>query len=152
MHLSGCFAVKQKGQNISNIKAYMLDHIYGLAYITIMKLEATDVFKQLADTTRLRCLLLLQSEGELCVCELIHAIEESQPKISRHLAHLRKSGLVMDRKEGLWVHYRLNPALPEWVLAVLAETLVAVSTEQPYGADRVKLSAMPNRPGSRCCA
>ena len=117
-----------------------------------MKIEATDVFKQLADTTRLRCLLLLQSEGELCVCELIHAVEESQPKISRHLAHLRNSGLVVDRKEGLWVHYRLNPALPEWVVTILAETLAAVSTEQPYGSDLVKLSAMPNRPGGRCCA
>lgn len=130
----------------------MLAHIYGLTYIMVMKLEATEVFKQFADATRLRCLLLLQSEGELCVCELIHAIEESQPKISRHLAHLRKSGLVVDRKEGLWVHYRLNPALPEWVLAVLGETLSAASIEQPYGSDLMKLSDMPNRPGSRCCA
>jgi len=130
----------------------MLAHIYGLAYIFAMKIEATEVFKQLADITRLRCLLLLQSEGELCVCELIHAIEASQPKISRHLAHLRKSSLVVDRKEGLWVHYRLNPELPDWVMTVLDETLAAVSTEQPYGADLVKLSDMPNRPGGRCCA
>jgi len=130
----------------------MVDHIYGLAYIIVMKLDATEVFKLLADSTRLRCLLLLQSQGELCVCELIYAIEESQPKISRHLAHLRNSGLVVDRKEGLWVHYRLNPDLPAWVEAVLAGTLAAVSTEQPYGSDLVKLSAMPNRPGSRCCA
>jgi len=130
----------------------MVVHIYGLAYIIVMELQATDLFKLFADTTRLRCLLLLKSEGELCVCELIHAIEESQPKISRHLAHLRNSGLVVDRKEGLWVHYRLNPDLPEWVEAVLAETLTAVSTEQPYGSDLVNLSDMPNRPGSRCCA
>jgi len=130
----------------------MLVHIYGLTYIVAMKLDATEIFKLLADTTRLRCLLLLQSEGELCVCELIHAIEESQPKISRHLAHLRNSGLVVDRKEGLWVHYRLNPVLPKWVEAVLAETLAAVSGEQPYGSDLVKLFAMPNRPGSRRCA
>lgn len=130
----------------------MVVHIYALAYIRPMNIEANDVFKQLSDITRLRCLLLLQSEGELCVCELIHAIAESQPKISRHLAHLRKSGLVVGRKEGLWVHYRLNPALPEWVNAVLTETLAAASTEQPYGSDLVKLSDMPNRPGSRCCA
>lgn len=130
----------------------MLYHIYGLTYITAMKLEATELFKLLADTTRLRCLLLLQSEGELCVCELIHAIGDSQPKISRHLAHLRKSELVVDRREGLWVHYQLNPNLPEWVNTVLAETLAAVSTEQPYGSDLVSLSDMPNRPGGRCCA
>ena len=117
-----------------------------------MEIVATELFKLLADTTRLRCLLLLQSEGELCVCELIHAIGDSQPKISRHLAHLRKSGLVIDRKEGLWVHYRLNQNLPDWVDTVLAGTLAAVSTQHPYGSDLVKLSDMPNRPGGRCCA
>ena len=117
-----------------------------------MNIEATELFKLLADTTRLRCLLLLQSEGELCVCELIHALGDSQPKISRHLAHLRKSGLVVDRKEGLWVHYRLSPGLPGWANTILAETLAAVSAEQPYGSDLVKLSDMPNRPGGRCCA
>jgi ArsR family transcriptional regulator len=130
----------------------MLAHIYVLAYIMAMKLEAIELFKLLADPTRLRCLLLLRSEGELCVCELIYAIAESQPKISRHLAHLRKSGLVVDRKEGLWVHYRLNPALPEWMSAVLAQTLAAMSTRKPYASDLVKLSDMPNRPGGRCCA
>lgn len=130
----------------------MVDHIYGVAYILAMNIEATELFKLLADTTRLRCLRLLQSEGELCVCELMHAIGDSQPKISRHLSHLRKSELVVDRKEGLWVHYRLNPVLPEWVSAVLEQTLAAVSTQQPYGSDLVSLSDMPNRPGGRCCA
>ena len=130
----------------------MLVHIYGLTYILPMNIEATELFKLLADTTRLRCLLLLQSEGELCVCELMHAIGDSQPKISRHLAHLRKSELVVDRKEGLWVHYRLNPTLPEWVRIVLEQTLAAVSTQQPYGSDLVNLSDMPNRPSGRCCA
>jgi len=130
----------------------MLVHIYGLAYIVAMKIEATEVFKQFADSTRLRCLLLLKSEGELCVCELIHAIGESQPKISRHLAHLRKSGLVLDRKEGLWVHYRLHPELPGWVQAILSNAQEGVSEQQPYVSDRLSLSDMPNRPGSQCCA
>jgi len=130
----------------------MLYHIYGLTYILAMKFEAIEVFKQFADSTRMRCLLLLQSEGELCVCELIHAIGESQPKISRHLAHLRKAGLVVDRKDGLWVHYCLNPNLPDWINSVLAETLSAVSKQQPYRVDHMNLSDMPNRPGGRCCS
>ena len=130
----------------------MLYHIYGLAYITIMNIEATEVFKQMSDMTRLRCLLLLQAEGELCVCELIHAIDESQPKISRHLAHLRKSGLVLDRKEGLWVFYRLNPELPEWVQGVLKNTEEGTAVQQVFIFDRLSLSSMPNRPGSKCCA
>ncbi|MCW8899339.1 MAG: metalloregulator ArsR/SmtB family transcription factor [Gammaproteobacteria bacterium] len=117
-----------------------------------MNIEASEFFKQLADGTRLRTLLLLQSEGELCVCELIHAISESQPKISRHLATLRKAGLVVDRKEGVWVHYRLNPDLPRWVNTVLAETLSTSAEQQPYKSDFTRLSIMPDRPGGRCCA
>lgn len=118
----------------------------------IQNIEPAELFKQLADATRLRTLVLLQTEGELCVCELIHAIGESQPKISRHLAHLRKSGLVVDRKEGTWVHYRLNPDLPGWVNAVLAETVAAALVQQPFNADLKSLSTMPDRPGGRCCA
>lgn len=118
----------------------------------ITNIEPSELFKQLADITRLRSLLLLQSEGELCVCELIHAIGDSQPKISRHLAHLRKSGLVVDHKEGVWVHYRLNPDLPGWVNTVLAETLSAAAEQQPYISDLSSLSTMPDRPAGRCCA
>ena len=76
-------------------------------------------FPALADPTRLRCLLLLAAEGELCVCELTHALDESQPKISRHLALLRESGVVLDRRQGQWIYYRINPDLPGWVREVL---------------------------------
>lgn len=119
--------------------------------MNIKNIEPIELFKQLADVTRLRCLVLLQSEGELCVCELIHAMGDSQPKISRHLAQLRKSGLVVDRKEGVWVHYRLNPELPAWVNTVLAETLNAAAEQEPHGSDLTGLSAMPDRPAGRCC-
>ncbi|MBP9733036.1 MAG: metalloregulator ArsR/SmtB family transcription factor [Candidatus Omnitrophica bacterium] len=73
-----------------------------------MKLkDSQKVFAALADETRLRILSLL-NEGELCVCDLIRVLNEPQSKISRHLAYLRKSGLVAGRKEGLWMHYRLS--------------------------------------------
>jgi len=114
-----------------------------------MNIEATEVFKLMSDMTLLRCLLLLQAEGELSVCELIHAIDESQPKVSRHLAHLRKSGLVLDRKEGWWVFYRLNPGLPEWVQGVLKNTEEGTAVQQLFIFDRLSLSSMPNRPGSK---
>ena len=87
-----------------------------------MDIESELFFKMLADNTRLRALLLLQLEGELCVCELTHALELSQPKISRHLAQLRESGLVRVRREGVWVYYQINPALPTWAMTVLQET------------------------------
>jgi len=61
------------------------------------------IFKCLADATRMRSALLIVQEGELCVCELMCALNDSQPKISRHLAQLRSSGLLLDRRQGQWV-------------------------------------------------
>lgn len=81
-------------------------------------------YKCLADETRLRCLLLIASEGELCVCELTEALQESQPKVSRHLAQLRQCELLVDRRQGQWVFYRINPDLPAWARSVLSETVV----------------------------
>ncbi|STE48541.1 arsenical resistance operon repressor [Escherichia coli] len=72
------------------------------------------LFKILADETRLGIVLLLSELGELCVCDLCTALDQSQPKISRHLALLRESGLLLDRKQGKWVHYRLSPHIPAW--------------------------------------
>jgi ArsR family transcriptional regulator len=67
------------------------------------------VFRALSDRTRLRIVHMLAG-GELCVCDLVTVIDAPQPKISRHLAYLRRAGLVVARKEGLWSHYRLAPA------------------------------------------
>lgn len=69
--------------------------------------ELLEVFKAFSDETRLRILKLLE-HGELCVCELVAALDIVQPKISFHLAILKKGGLIKDRKEGKWTHYRLN--------------------------------------------
>lgn len=80
-------------------------------------------YKNLADDTRLRCLLLILREEELCVCELMVALDEIQPKISRHLAQLRRNKLVVDRRQGQWVFYRINPEIPDWAKAALNATL-----------------------------
>ena len=109
------------------------------------------LFKCLADATRLRMTLLVLREGELCVCELIHALDDSQPKISRHLAQLRSSGLLLDRRQGQWIYYRINPALHDWVTQVLDITLQA---NQPWlHSDAQRLDSMGNRPqrASTCC-
>lgn len=109
-------------------------------------LSPTTVFKCLADETRARMTLLIAAEGELCVCELTTALEDSQPKISRHLAQLRSCGLLEDQRRGQWVYYRLHPQLPEWVQQVLQHTLQA---NQPWLlANSEKLQNMRNRPES----
>ncbi len=69
--------------------------------------NSQDVFRAFADPTRLRILNLL-IEGEVCVCDLCSVLDEIQPKISRHLAYLRKSGLVEVRQDGKWKHYRIK--------------------------------------------
>jgi len=67
------------------------------------------VFRAFSDQTRLRILRLLQ-QGEVCVCDLVSALQVPQPKVSRHLARLRKAGLVKVRKDGLWSYYTLAPS------------------------------------------
>ncbi|HEI6851681.1 TPA: As(III)-sensing metalloregulatory transcriptional repressor ArsR [Yersinia enterocolitica] len=84
-----------------------------------MTLTSLQLFKNLSDETRLGIVLLLKEVGELCVCDLCTALDESQPKISRHLAMLRESGLLLDRKQGKWVHYRLSPHIPSWAAQVI---------------------------------
>jgi ArsR family transcriptional regulator len=71
-------------------------------------------FKCLADDTRFQIIMLLQQHKELCVCDLIEHLNLSQPKISRHLALLRKGELLIDQRKGKWVYYRINPDLALW--------------------------------------
>jgi ArsR family transcriptional regulator len=68
------------------------------------------MFRAFSDRTRLRLLHLLAHGGEVCVCDLVDVLGVPQPRVSRHLAYLRKAGLVQARKEGLWSYYRLAPA------------------------------------------
>lgn len=72
--------------------------------------ESSRLLKALADPVRLRILNLLLDADEVCVCHIHEALQLHQPTVSRHLAYLRKHGLVVGRKEGLWVHYRLAKA------------------------------------------
>lgn len=109
------------------------------------------LFSALSHDTRLRCLLLLLARQEVCVCELTRILGAAQPHVSRHLATLREAGLVSDRREGLWIHYRINPRLPAWVVNVLRETAVGVEGIEPYAGDLVALEESPHRsPAVRC--
>ena len=85
--------------------------------------EPISFYKSLTDDIRLKALMLMHYHGELCVCELMVALsEESQPKVSRNLAVLRKAQVITDRKHGQWVYYRMNPDLPLWAKSVIAQT------------------------------
>lgn len=110
-----------------------------------------NLFNVLSDPTRLRALMLIKSEGEVCVCELTHALRESQPKISRHLALMRDAGIVESRREGTWMHYRLSPSLAKWSRHIIEHSHAELSDLATFRRDAQRLSRMNNRP-ERICA
>ncbi len=105
------------------------------------------IFKALSDETRLFLCLLISKEKELCVCELVAALNLSQPKISRHLAYLRSFGILQDERRGQWVYYSLSSALPAWLSALL-NTLCSENFSK-FSSYQGNLKNMKNRP--KCC-
>jgi ArsR family transcriptional regulator, arsenate/arsenite/antimonite-responsive transcriptional repressor len=117
-----------------------------------MNINPEQLFRLLCDPIRLRCVLLIQHEGSLCVCELTEALDMVQPKISRHLAMLRKGGLLQDERRGQWVHYRLHPELPDWARSILAAAAQGRESARLYEQDRQRLVRMQDRPSRLRCA
>ena len=105
------------------------------------------VLKALADPTRLRIIGLLAA-GEVCVCDIHESLGIPQPKTSRHLAYLRRAGVVQGRKDGLWVHYRLADVEPV-VKAVVDAASHALSHLETSERDRQRLAARIPLPSPR---
>lgn len=110
-------------------------------------IEPVQLFKCLSDETRLHATLLIRMEGELCVCELMEALGDSQPKISRHLAQLRNCGILDDARRGQWVFYSIAKGLPDWTKEILDTACNA--NREALQVFRKNLKAMMNRP--QCC-
>jgi len=92
-------------------------------------------FKMLSDETRLRCLILIAREEQISVGELCAALDQSQPKISRHLAILRQSGVLLDQREGQWVYYKVNAELPGWMRKVITGLTASNCLKEEYQQD-----------------
>jgi ArsR family transcriptional regulator, arsenate/arsenite/antimonite-responsive transcriptional repressor len=101
------------------------------------------LFRALADRTRLRLLNLI-ADKEICVCYFVEILRISQPKISRHLAYLRRAGIVAARREGRWMHYRLLAPSDAVASAILKETLSHLRKSPDMRGDLAKLE-------TRCC-
>src|SRR6476661_1133915 len=101
-------------------------------------------FLALADKTRLR-LLNLMREDEICVCFFTEVLNESQPKISRHLAYLRNAGIVEARRDGKWMHYRIIKPENAFAAQVLEDTLRWLDSQDEMQKDYQKLAVA-------CCA
>ncbi|MGZ9899938.1 metalloregulator ArsR/SmtB family transcription factor [Shewanella gaetbuli] len=110
-----------------------------------IEIDPIAFYKCLTDDIRLKSLMLTHYHGELCVCELMVALDEaSQPKVSRNLALLKKAAIITDRKHGQWVFYRINPALPLWAKSVIAQT--TENNVSLIAAPLNRLDEMNNRP------
>ncbi len=102
------------------------------------------LFKALADRTRLRLLNLIGGD-EVCVCFFVEVLGESQPKISRHLAYLRRAGVVAARREGKWMHYRITEPEDAHAARLFAEVRAWLAEDREMGRDRERLVKV-------CCA
>jgi ArsR family transcriptional regulator len=102
------------------------------------------LFAALADTTRLR-LLNLMAGREVCVCYFVEILGQGQPKISRHLAYLRKAGIVTARREGKWMHYSLCLPDDADAASIMAAVLASLGNDKQMQDDLTKL-------GYACCA
>lgn len=106
--------------------------------------DLASLFAALSDPTRLRLLNLMDGR-EVCVCYFVEILEQSQPKISRHLAYLRRAGVVAARREGKWMHYRVVVPLHAGAAKILRETLAVLRNQKLMQADLARLS-------KACCA
>ena len=102
------------------------------------------LFAALADRTRLRLLNLMNGK-EVCVCYFVEILGQSQPKISRHLAYLRRAGIVAARREGKWMHYRIVVPKHAGAARILSEALSVLGEDKAMQADLARLN-------KACCA
>jgi ArsR family transcriptional regulator len=102
------------------------------------------LFKALADRTRLRLINLI-GEHEVCVCFLVEVLKLNQPKISRHLAYLRRAGVVSARREGKWIHYRIVEPPDRHAANIFREVRTWLASEATMKTDRARLQKI-------CCA
>ncbi len=105
-------------------------------------LDAQSFFEALNDPIRRHILTLLLLHDERCVCDLNAALDAPQPKVSRHLAVLRDANLVLTRRDGVWIHYRLHPEMPAWAIRVLWHMKEGLSAE----------AAIPDQTCESCAA
>lgn len=118
-----------------------------------LRMEPPDqiaLFAALADRTRLRLLNLMAGGnilegGEVCVCYFVEILSQSQPKISRHLAYLRRAGIVAARREGKWMHYRIVPPKDRAAKSILAAVGQMLLADPEMRADLLRMN-------SACCA
>ncbi len=108
--------------------------------------ELAQLYKALSEEMRLRIMMLL-TQGELCVCDIQAVLDEPQSKVSRHLAYLKHSGLVSSKRVGVWMHYLIKNSADKTCMAQLAFMEEKLSTLPQFSADRKKLKQFQKEKG-----
>ena len=110
-----------------------------------------EMFKSLADETRLRLLVLLQGGNEYCVCDLMQALDMPQSTVSRHLAYLKRNGWLQGRREGVWMYYSLNKAMDALLQTQLLLVVSKLADSAQCRTDRQRLAAHLQNKGAHTC-
>src|SRR5215813_6029281 len=110
------------------------------------KFDLEKFFVALSDRNRLR-LINLMRDDEVCVCFFVEILKMPQPKVSRHLAYLRRAGVVASRREGKWMHYRIVPQSDERAARILQETREYLAADREMRQDRARLVKVCCAPG-----
>ncbi len=118
----------------------------------IVHIEKIRVFAALSNAVRLRCVYLLAKHDEICVCELVEALNISQPTASKALSSLKASGLVSDRRDANWIYYQLKPDLPDWLQTVLRTVVDDLIRDKTYIADEKRFTRLVARPRAVVCS
>lgn len=112
----------------------------------------TEIFKSLADETRLRLLVLLQGGREYCVCDLMHALDMPQSTVSRHLAYLKRNGWLQDRKGGVWMYYSMKKEMLAFLQAQLVLIVTRLADSPVCRKDKERLEAYLQSKDVASCA
>lgn len=110
-----------------------------------------EIFKSLADETRLRILMLLANKEEYCVCDLMNALDMPQSTVSRHLAYLKRNGWLQDRRGGVWMYYSLEKEMDAFLRAQLLLIVQHLQDNAACQTDRQRLEAYLRSKDAHAC-
>ncbi|MFT5692848.1 MAG: ArsR family transcriptional regulator [Oceanicoccus sp.] len=116
-----------------------------------MNIDSSHFFAALANDTRQRCLYLVATNEDVCVCEVVAALDIPQPSASKALRALKDAGFLCDRKEANWNYFRLNDAMPDWARAVVAATIKGLGLSKIHMADQQRFKNLNLRGAGAVC-
>ena len=117
-----------------------------------MNIDPDQVFSALANTTRLRCLYLVASNEDACVCEVVEALGITQPSASKALNALMGAGLLSVRRDANWNYFSLDNAMPEWTTALITATVIGLDSSRTHVADQKRFKRLNLRGTGVACS